>query len=114
MIGVMTSSSRTIVQLVLPFEGLRDRVRNAADTGQVLFTGQGKKMMQRDGITDVIMIRALKRCELLGRAQQGVSRGEWRCVVSFNYKGFRQGGSVELTFSEGRVFVENTYWDCQP
>jgi hypothetical protein len=114
MIGVMTSRSSAVVQFVLPFEGLRDRVRNAAEANNVLMMRSALSTMKVDDISDVVIIRALKRCELLGRARKGQSRGEWQCVVSFNAKGFRAGGSVSLTISEGRVFVEDILWDYQP
>lgn len=114
MIGVMTSGAPRVVQLILPFEGLRDRVRNAAAAGRVLMMRQAQCAMKRDDISDVVVIRALRQCELLSRARRGDSRGEWQCVVSFNAKGFRQGGSVSLTISEGRIFVEDILWDHQP
>ena len=110
----MAIGARSVVQFSLPFEGLRDRVRNAAEAGQVLMLSQAQGVMRRDEISDIIVIRALTRCEMLGRAERGGSKGEWKCWVSFNARGFRQGGSVALTISEGRVFVEDICWDHQP
>lgn len=110
----MSSPAGSVVQFVLPFEGLRDRVRNAAEAGNVVITGRGLLAMKRDEVSDIVVIRALKQCELLGKAKRGVSAGEWRCVVTFSAKGFRKGGSVLLTIDKGRVFVEDLYWDRQP
>lgn len=73
-----------------------------------------KDAMRRDDICDLLIIRALKCCEMIGDACQGSCKGEWKCTVTFKAKGFGPGGSVSLTFGEGRVFVEDIHWDSQP
>ena len=110
----MQTGTAAILQFSLPFEGAQDRVRAAAESGQVLMLAEARRAMQRDDISDILIIRALKRGELRGPVRQGESRGEWRCNVTFNAKGFRAGGIISLTISEGRAFVEDIRWDKQP
>lgn len=114
MIGVMTLHSRAVVQFVLPFDGLRDRVRNLAAAGKVYIMPRAMHSMRNANVNDVIMTRALRRCELLSHAKRGSTMGEWVCIAGFNARGFRQGGAVTLTLSEGRIFVEDISWDPQP
>ncbi|WP_164488842.1 hypothetical protein [Sphingobium sp. LF-16] len=89
-------------------------MRDAAEAGSVLFMAHARLAMDRFDISDILVIRALKRCQLVGRAQQGNSRGEWRCSVCFNNKGFRAGGVISIAVVEGRVFVEGIQWDQKP
>ena len=111
MIGAMQNGTSSVLQFTLPFEGVQDRVRSAAEAGKVLMLAAARSAMKRHDISDILVIRALKRCQLLGRAQQGEERGEWRCGVSFMPKGFRSGGSLAISIIEGRVFVEDIQWD---
>lgn len=114
MIGVMKSDATSVFQFQLPFEGTRDRVRNAAAAGRVVMLKSAREAMLRDDICNLLVIRALTRCELIGQARKGVSKGEWQCTVTFSAKGFRSGGSISLILGEGRVFVEDIHWDPQP
>ncbi|WCT78693.1 hypothetical protein [Novosphingobium humi] len=114
MIGIMQSGTNSVVQLCLPFEGVQDRVRAAAEAGSVLFLAEGRRAMKRDDISDILVIRALKRCELQGPSSPGNSKGELRCIVNFNLKGFNPGGIIQITVSEGRLFVEDIRWDHKP
>ena len=107
----MTSSSASVLQFSLPFEGLLDRVRTAVESGHVLVMKSARRTMHKLDISDVLIIRAVRNGRLLGNIQQGNARGEWRCFLTFRVKGFRSGGIIEATFSEGRVFVEDIQWD---
>lgn len=100
-----------VLQLTLPFEGVQDRIRAAAELGKILILAEARSAMKRFEISDILIVRALKRTQLCGRARPGNSRGEWRCSILFNVKGFRPGGTVSITVAEGRVFVENIRWD---
>ncbi|AEG50758.1 hypothetical protein Sphch_3143 [Sphingobium chlorophenolicum L-1] len=107
----MQMAANTVLQFCLPFEGVQDRVREAAEAGNVLFMAHARLAMARYDISDILVIRSLKRCQLVGRAQQGNSRGEWRCSVCFKNRGFRTGGAISIAVVEGRVFVEDIRWD---
>ncbi len=114
MIGAMQTGSSAVLQFKLPFEGMVDRVRTSAEAGRVVMLKRARTTMKRDDISDIVVIRALKRCQLLLAIQVGNGRGEWRCTVNFNAKGFRRGGSAALILAEGRVLVEDIHWDPQP
>jgi len=111
MIGVMPIVANQVLQFFLPFEGVQDRVRDAAEAGKVLLTARARSAMARFDISDILIIRSLKRCRIVSQAEQGNSRGEWRCSVCFNNKGFRAGGAILIAVVEGRVFVEDIRWD---
>lgn len=110
----MQTGTSAVLQFSLPFEGVQDRVRAAAEAGNVLMLAAARCAMKRYDISDILVIRALKRGQLLGRVCRGDSKGEWRCGVSFNVKGFRPGGSVAILITEGRVFIEDIQWDQKP
>lgn len=114
MIGAMKTGSNAVLQFGLPFGGAQDRVRAAAEVGNVIMLAGARLAMKRDDISDIVIIRALRRSRLIGTACRGDAKGEWRCKFEFNAKGFREGGSVALTLSEGRVFVEDIHWDQTP
>lgn len=114
MIGVMTSRSAAMLQFALPFEGMQDRVRAAAESGRVVMMGTARCAMRQYDITDILVIRALRRGRMTGKVHCGERRGEWRCGVTFSAKGFRAGGVISLVISEGRAFVEDIVWDQQP
>lgn len=107
----MENRSASVLQFKLPFEGMQDRVRAAAEDGNILMLPGARRAMLRDDISDLLVIRALRRSRLLGKVSKGDTRGEWRCRCDFNVKGFRAGGSVSLLVFEGRVFVEDIQWD---
>lgn len=111
MIGAMETGTNAVLQFKLPFEGVQDRVRAAAEAGNVLMLAEARRAMLRDDISDILIIRALKRSRLLGKIHRGDGQGVWRCRCDFNVKGFRDGGSLALLISEGRVLVEDIHWD---
>lgn len=114
MIGAMQTGTASVVQLRLPFEGLQDRVRNAAEIGRVVMLARARDAMRRYNISDVLVIRALRRCLTANEIRGGGAKGEWRCSVSFSVRGFRSGGIVSVLLKEGRIFVEDFVWDQQP
>nr|AGU09922.1 hypothetical protein [uncultured organism] len=107
----MQTQAPAVVQLVLPFEGLQDRIRNAAECGRVAIGRQARGHLKDYGIPDILVIRALKLGELHGKATRGKHKGEWQCVVTFSARGFRPGGYIAATLSEGRIFVTSFIWD---
>ncbi|VXC64133.1 conserved hypothetical protein [Sphingomonas sp. AX6] len=113
MIGVMQSSEARLFQFSLPFEGVQDRVRGAAEAGRVVMMGSARRSMKRHDLTDILIIRALRRGQLVGQVKRGDKRGEWRCGITFSVKGFREGGIITVAISEGRAFVEDILWDQQ-
>lgn len=107
----MTRSSATILQLFLPFEGVQDRIRLAAEAGRVCFMPSAQADMSRLDISDILIVRSLLACAVSGKARPGASRGEWTCAIVFSAKGFRRGGVIDATLSDGRVFVKAIRWD---
>jgi hypothetical protein len=107
----MQAGSNSVLQFKLPFKGVQDRVRDAAEAGKVSMLARARRTMERDELSDILVIRALKRCQLLGKVYHGDAKGEWRCNFGFNVKGFGPGGSVAVLLTDGRVFVEDIHWD---
>jgi hypothetical protein len=110
----MQSGANTVLQFTLPFGGMQDRIRAAAEAGSVLMLSAARGAMRQLDVSDILIVRAFKRCQLNGEALQGDLKGEWRCSVYLDVKGFRDVGRASITFSEGRIFVEDIRWDHTP
>jgi hypothetical protein len=114
MVGAMKTGTATVIQFALPFGGAQDRVRAAAEAGRVVMMREARLAMRRDDISDILIIRSLKRAQLAGSIRCGENGGEWRCGIVFVAKGFRSGGILIVVISNGRAFVEDIIWDRQP
>lgn len=107
----MDAERQRVIELRLTRERIEQRVHELAAQGEVAFSGHALDRMEERDISDIQVIRVLKRGDLRGEVEAGTGKGEWKCKIVDTGRGAREIGVVTLLIKNRRLFVKTVEWE---
>lgn len=107
----MDADRKCVLDLRLRREWVERRVHELAEQGEVAFGNHALERMEQRDISDIQVVRVLKRGELRGEVEPGSGTGEWKCKVVSLGRGSREIGVVTLLIKNRRLFVKTVEWE---